>query len=73
MESRIATKVRTGSWSVTELTPGGGPLATQNKAKYLARGKFEFPIRMVTLTNSVLLIKDVPGEPLNIMPVWRGL
>lgn len=59
--------------SVTELTPGGGPLATQNKAKYLARGKFEFPSRMVTLTNSVLLIKDVPGEPLNIMPVWRGL
>jgi len=59
--------------SVTELTPGGGPLATQNKARYLARGKFSFPSRMVTLDNSVLLIKDVPGEPLDIMPVWRGL
>lgn len=55
---------------LTELTPGGGPLSTNNQARLLARGPFPSARFAVELTNSVLIFADEP-DGVTIASVWR--
>lgn len=56
--------------TVTELTPGVGPLVTDNQAKLLARGVFPSGLAVVGLTGNVLVFADTGGGP-TVTSVWR--
>ena len=55
---------------LAEFTPGGGPLATNNQARVLARGVFPSARHVVELPANVLTIADEP-DGVTITSVWR--
>lgn len=55
---------------VTELTPGGGPLATNDQARLLARGVFPGNAAVVGLSGKVLVFAD-DGAGVTVTSVWR--
>ncbi|MBS0443538.1 MAG: hypothetical protein JSR38_16405 [Proteobacteria bacterium] len=55
---------------LTEFTPGGGPLATNNQARVLARGVFPSARRVAELPSNVLTFADEP-DGVTVTSVWR--